>query len=125
MEGYRKFCNKVFNATKFAMLKLDESFVPEPHAKVRSLPTSVRISPSNAETKPTGKESLVERWILHKLNLAAEEVNKQLEERNFMLATNAAYNFWLYELCDVYIVRIIGRASSRNSSDPWFAHRKR
>jgi valyl-tRNA synthetase len=35
VEGYRKFCNKVFNATKFAMLKLDESFVPEPTTKVR------------------------------------------------------------------------------------------
>jgi valyl-tRNA synthetase len=35
VEGYRKFCNKIFNATKFAMLKLDESFVPEPSAKVR------------------------------------------------------------------------------------------
>ena len=30
--------------------------------------------------------------------------NKQLGERNFMAATNAVYNFWLYELCDVYIV---------------------
>jgi valyl-tRNA synthetase len=37
VEGYRKFCNKIFNATKFAMLKLDESFVPEPSAKVRRL----------------------------------------------------------------------------------------
>ena len=36
VEGYRKFCNKIFNATKFAMLKLDEKFVPEPTAKVRS-----------------------------------------------------------------------------------------
>ena len=35
VEGYRKFCNKIFNATKFAMLKLDETFVPEPLAKVR------------------------------------------------------------------------------------------
>ena len=34
MEGYRKFCNKLFNATKFAMLKLDESFMPEAVAKV-------------------------------------------------------------------------------------------
>lgn len=33
VEGYRKFCNKIFNATKFAMLKLDETFVPEPSAK--------------------------------------------------------------------------------------------
>lgn len=34
VEGYRKFCNKIFNATKFAMLKLDENFVPIPQAKV-------------------------------------------------------------------------------------------
>ncbi|PBL02897.1 hypothetical protein ARMGADRAFT_981815 [Armillaria gallica] len=85
VEGYRKFCNKIFNATKFAMLKLDEEFVPEVNAK------------------PTGKESLVERWILHKLNIAAREINTQLGERNFMMTTTAAYNFWLYELCDVYI----------------------
>jgi valyl-tRNA synthetase len=36
VEGYRKFCNKIFNATKFAMLKLDDTFVPEPTAKVRA-----------------------------------------------------------------------------------------
>ena len=34
VEGYRKFCNKVFNATKFAMLKLDQDFVPSPSLKV-------------------------------------------------------------------------------------------
>lgn len=34
MEGYRKFCNKIFNATKFAMLKLDDDFTPEISAKV-------------------------------------------------------------------------------------------
>jgi len=34
VEGYRKFCNKIFNATKFAMLKLDEAFVPQPCIKV-------------------------------------------------------------------------------------------
>jgi len=85
VDGYRKFCNKLFNATKFAMLKLDESFVPE------------------AIAKPTGKESLVEQWILHKLNIAATELNAYLTDRNFMAATSSAYNFWLYELCDIYI----------------------
>ena len=34
VEGYRKFCNKIFNATKFAMLKFDAEFIPEPNAKV-------------------------------------------------------------------------------------------
>lgn len=37
VEGYRKFCNKIFNATKFAMLKLDPAFIPNPSAKVGSL----------------------------------------------------------------------------------------
>jgi len=71
------------------MLKLDESFVPVPIAK------------------PTGKESLVEKWIFHKLNIAATEINQALADRNFMQATNVAYNFWLYELCDVYIVSLL------------------
>ncbi|KAG9315147.1 tRNA synthetases class I-domain-containing protein [Chiua virens] len=85
VEGYRKFCNKVFNATKFAMLKFEPDFVPLDMAKL------------------TGNETLVERWILHKLNFTAGEVNKHLEARNFMAATTDVYNFWLYELCDVYI----------------------
>lgn len=46
----------------------------------------------------------MEQWILNKLDVAASEVNKYLAERNFMAATNSVYNFWLYELCDVYIV---------------------
>ncbi|KIK77445.1 hypothetical protein PAXRUDRAFT_834980 [Paxillus rubicundulus Ve08.2h10] len=85
VEGYRKFCNKVFNATKFAMLKFELDFVPSGIGRL------------------TGNESLVERWVLHKLNFTSSEVNKYLEQRNFMAATTAVYNFWLYELCDVYI----------------------
>lgn len=103
MEGYRKFCNKLWNATKFALLKLDDSFVPEPSAKVCS---RGHWDISDCSVKPTGRESLVEKWILQKLNFAACEINSHLEARNFMLATSDAYNFWLYELCDVYIVRI-------------------
>lgn len=64
------------------------------------------------KSQPTGNESLVEKWIFHKLNVAAAEINTQLAERNFMAATNAAYNFWLYELCDVYIVSIVPLYSS-------------
>jgi isoleucyl-tRNA synthetase len=48
----------------------------------------------------------VERWILHKLSIAATQSNTQLQERNFMAATMSGHNFWLYELRDVYIVRL-------------------
>ncbi|GAA5850278.1 hypothetical protein JCM8547_001076 [Rhodosporidiobolus lusitaniae] len=88
VEGYRKFCNKLWNATKFAMLKLEGDFVP------------------TQSEKPTGKESLAEKWILHKLNAAAAKVNAGLTDRNFMAATSDAYSFWLYEICDVYIEAI-------------------
>ncbi|KAH9456774.1 hypothetical protein Pst134EB_012975 [Puccinia striiformis f. sp. tritici] len=85
VEGYRKFCNKLWNATRFALLKLDDGFVPR----------------SSAD--PSGKESLVEKWILHKLNECSHNVNKALEDRSFMAATSAVHEFWLYDLCDVYI----------------------
>ncbi|KIS68423.1 putative valine--tRNA ligase [Mycosarcoma maydis] len=90
VEGYRKFCNKLWNATKFALLKL------EPIAS---------FQPASSDER-SGNESLVEKWILHKLNAAAKTVNENLKERNFMAATSAVYNFWLYELCDVYIEAI-------------------
>ncbi|CAG8456642.1 4784_t:CDS:10 [Acaulospora morrowiae] len=85
VEGYRKFCNKLWNATRFALMKLGEDFHPR------------------SDSKKTGKESLPEQWILHKLNQAVINTNKALYERNFMNATTSVYSFWLYELCDVYI----------------------
>jgi len=54
---------------------------------------------------PSGQESQLERWILHKLNRAADKVNKQLAVRNFESATTAVYNFW-GSLCDVFMERM-------------------
>jgi valyl-tRNA synthetase len=88
VEGYRKFCNKLWNATKFALMKLEGDFAPADEEHV------------------SGKECAAERWILFRLNEAVRTVNEALEARNFMAATTAAYNFWLYELCDVYIEAI-------------------
>ena len=30
VDGYKKFCNKIWNATRFALIKLDASFIPNP-----------------------------------------------------------------------------------------------
>ena len=106
VEGYRKFCNKLWNATKFALLKLDDEFVPNPSPKVCLSRLTARCLLIYEPRQPLGSETLVERWIYHKLDVAAADINKALYERNFMAATNAVYNFWLYELCDVYIVSV-------------------
>jgi valyl-tRNA synthetase len=78
------------------------SSLPQP------LPRCVALRTLDPEAQiylqPTGNESLVEQWILHKMNVAANEINDHLSKRNFMMATTSAYNFWLYEFCDVYIV---------------------
>ena len=86
IEGYRRFCNKIWNATKFALMKLEN------------------WSPSTAASyKLCGKEGLMDLWILHRLDLAIEKVISSVENYNFMAATTAIFNFWMYELCDVYI----------------------
>ena len=84
VEGYRKFCNKIYQATKFALMRLGPDFVPAPTEGL------------------SGNESLVEKWILHKLSHAAKTVNEALDKRDFLTSTSAIYEFW-YLVCDVYI----------------------
>lgn len=46
----------------------------------------------------------MDRWILSRLTTAIADANRGFEEYDFSLITSAVYNFWLYELCDVYLV---------------------
>jgi len=43
-------------------------------------------------------------WILSRLSAAADLCNEGFRSYEFPKATTALYNFWLYELCDVYLV---------------------
>ncbi|XP_072331843.1 valine--tRNA ligase isoform X2 [Scyliorhinus torazame] len=83
--GYRHFCNKLWNATKFAIRGLGENFTPE---------TAVQ-DPSRG--------SLIDRWVLSRLSHAVELCNRGFGQYDFPGVTTAVYNFWLYELCDVYL----------------------
>ncbi|PGG98954.1 valine-tRNA ligase [Helicocarpus griseus UAMH5409] len=83
--GYRRFCNKIFQATRYVLGKLGDDFTPQP-------------TPSK-----TGKESLSERWILHKFNTAAKTANETLESRDFSVAASTLYQYWYSQLCDVFI----------------------
>ncbi|KXS96898.1 hypothetical protein AC578_6221 [Pseudocercospora eumusae] len=85
MRGYRNFCNKIYQATKYVLGNLPADFKPK------------------EKGGKTGKESLPERWILHKLTIAARDANNALQAREFSKATQAIYGYWYSELCDVYI----------------------
>jgi len=47
--------------------------------------------------------SLMDRWIISRLSAAVVSCNQGFDEYNFPISTTALYNFWLYELCDVYL----------------------
>jgi valyl-tRNA synthetase len=85
MHAYRKFANKIYQATKYVLGSLNEDFVPQKTAG------------------RTGKESLPERWILSRFNSAAKEVNTALEERAFSRSTQMIYAYLYDELFDVFI----------------------
>lgn len=85
IHGYRRFCNKIYQATKYVLGKLGEDFKPQ------------------ATASKTGNESLAERWILHKFNKAAKEVNESLTNREFSDAAISLYQYWYSQLCDVFI----------------------
>jgi len=89
IQGYRHFCNKLWNATKFAMLNFSDSFVPEDNIdKIldRALP--------------------MDKWILSRLSAATIASNEGFQTYDFPKTTTAIYNFWLYDLCDVYLESI-------------------
>ena len=46
----------------------------------------------------------MDKWIMSRLSVLADDANKGFAEYDFPMVTTAIYNFWLYELCDVYIV---------------------
>lgn len=55
--------------------------------------------------KPGGRESLADRWIRSRLTEAVRLSNQGFQAYDFPAVTTAQYSFWLYELCDVYLVR--------------------
>ncbi|XP_055600780.1 valine--tRNA ligase isoform X2 [Uranotaenia lowii] len=85
VQGYRFFCNKLWNATKFALMYFTGD---EKYEVVKKL---------------TGSESNMDLWILSRLANCIDVSNKGFEKYEFAQATNACYDFWLSNLCDVYL----------------------
>ncbi|EGG19377.1 valyl tRNA synthetase [Cavenderia fasciculata] len=87
VDGYRRFCNKIWNATRFALMKLGTDYKPIDF---------------DAEALINNSSS-VNRWILNAAARAIRLVDQGFKDYDFAAATTAIYNFWLHELCDFYL----------------------
>lgn len=82
IEGNRNFCNKVFNATKFVLMNVENH---------RDL---------------VGKDapkSIIDTWILHELAKLVDDVHEGFKTYRFDLATQRIYEFVWNEFCDWYL----------------------
>ena len=83
-EGYRNFCNKLWNATRFVLMNVDGRDV----GLDRAMPAT---------------RSIADRWIDAELQDTIEEVNVQLAAYRFDHAAKAIYEFVWNEYCDWYV----------------------
>jgi valyl-tRNA synthetase len=81
-QGSRNFCNKLWNATRFAMMN---------GATVAG------------ELPPTAELSTVDRWILSRLQHVIAEVDEQFEGYEFAKVCDILYHFAWDDVCDWYV----------------------
>ena len=83
-EGYRNFCNKLWNATRFVLMNVEGK--------------DVGLDASLAATT-----TFVDRWLLGRLQVAKREIAEHLGAYRFDLAAKALYEFAWDEFCDWYV----------------------
>jgi valyl-tRNA synthetase len=81
VQASRNFCNKLWNATRFALLN---------GARVGELPEAAELSAPD-------------RWILSRLHVTLAEVDALYEDFQFAKLTEALYHFTWDEFCDWYV----------------------
>ncbi|MDP7556736.1 MAG: valine--tRNA ligase [Nitrospinaceae bacterium] len=84
IEGYRNFCNKLWNASRFVLMNLEDY-------------------KGTCELDANLERPASHQWILSRFNEACGEVNRALEEFKFNDAASAIYKFIWNEYCDWFI----------------------
>lgn len=83
VHGYRQFCNKLWQATKFCLSNFASDFAPS------------EIDLTQAR--------FVDKWILSRLSSTCKMMNDGFANFKFSKATSAIYDFWLKDFCSVYV----------------------
>ena len=94
-EQGRNFANKLWNAARFVLLRLDGLNLPA----VAGDDSAQTLADLAAE----GGLSLADRWIISRLNAVAAEASRDLNKLNIGAAIRTLYAFAWDEFCDWYI----------------------
>ncbi|KIF62691.1 valyl-tRNA synthetase [Pseudomonas fluorescens] len=81
VEGYRNFCNKIWNAARYVLDKGEDC----------------------GQNGEAYELSLADRWIISQLQRTEAEVTRQLDQFRFDLAAQALYEFIWNQYCDWYL----------------------
>jgi valyl-tRNA synthetase len=85
LETHRNFCNKLWNASRYVLMKVtpEDSF--------------------NLEAYSAHNLTIVEQWIMTQLQHLKSEINRHIQNYRFDLASDEIYNFVWKEYCDWFI----------------------
>ena len=107
IEGYRNFCNKLWNASRFVFMNLEDY-------------------KGSCALDERSKFSSADLWILSRLNRATKDVNEALEAFRFNDAALTVYKFIWNEYCDWYIEltksKLVDPGSQRVASQNMLIH---
>ena len=96
-DGYRNFCNKLWNATRFVLMNVEGHDLALDHVQGRGGECS---TPGG---EPRLKFSFADRWIVSLLQKVEKEIEQHFADYRFDLAAQAIYKFIWDEFCDWYL----------------------
>ena len=88
LEGYRNFCNKIWNASRYVLMN------------AQSEEGALDCGQDGSDNY---KLSLADRWIISRLQQAEIDVTAAIDSYRFDLAAQALYDFVWNEYCDWYL----------------------